>query len=238
MLSVKNLHKNIGDAQILKDVSFTLNDNGITVVLGPSGSGKTTLIRCISKLEPFQSGEIEINGKNIADIPNWQLGMVFQSFNLFPHLTVLENLILAPINVLGMSDADAQKKAMDLLEEFDLSSKAQERPARLSGGQKQRIAIARCLMMDPPVILMDEPTSALDPEIVYDVANIIKSLKRQDRSIIVISHEVRLAHMVADDILFFDQGVLLDHLSAKDFFDGKEGTVSPRARQYLLNYNA
>lgn len=231
MIEVQNLVKTINDKTILNNVSFVLPDNTITVVLGPSGSGKTTLLRCLSRLETITNGSITIDNDDIGNIPNWKMGVVFQGFYLFPHLTILDNLILAPMRVLNLSQDAAETKAMQLLNDFGLADKRDAFPFHLSGGQKQRVAIMRCLMMDPPVLLMDEPTSALDPEIVSDVADMIQSLRQPGRHIFIISHELKLAKMIADDILFFDKGRLLDHMSAQKFF--KNTDLSKRAQQYM-----
>ncbi len=237
MLQVTNLSRVIDGKDILKNINLTVNANKITVILGPSGSGKTTLIRVLSKLDPLTSGHVLINDQPLATIENWKLGMVFQNFNLFPHMTILENLVVGPMQVLKQSHEAAAQTAMELLAEFDLADKANELPKSLSGGQKQRVAIARCLMMDPPVIFMDEPTSALDPEMVSDVSQMIGMLKNNHRTIIVISHEIRLAKLIADDIIFMNQGCVTDHLPRDTFFDGGDD-VSIRAREYLKNYMA
>lgn len=233
MLSVKNLSKKIGSQTILSDVSFQAMTGKVTAILGPSGSGKTTLLRCVAGLDSYTQGEILLQGKNILSYGNNHVGMVFQNFFLFPHKTVLENLTLAPL-CSGAASPDA--KACRILKSFGLEDKKDVYPASLSGGQKQRVSIARALMLDPPVLLFDEPTSALDPEMVNDVAQIISKTKTQERVILLVTHEIRLAQKVADHILFFDHGVLQDDTDAKTFFDLTVHTKgSKRSRQFLTS---
>lgn len=236
MLVVKNLSKSIQNKQILKDVSFSAYAGDVTVVLGPSGSGKTTLMRCLAKLDPIDEGFVTLHDDPLSAVPNHNIGMVFQGFNLFPHLSILDNLILAPMKVLNVKKEEACLKAFDLLDKFGLKDKADSYPSQLSGGQKQRIALCRCLMMDPSLLMMDEPTSALDPEMVKDVSEFILSLKNPKRAMIIISHEIRLAQLCADRVLFFDEGVLLDDLPKEDFFEILHQKVSKRAEKFLENY--
>lgn len=234
MLKVKNLCKSRNQSIILDDISFQVLPGTITAVIGPSGGGKTTLLRCLSQLDKIDSGTIELKGKDLSQYSHGEVGLVFQAFHLFPHLTVLENLTLALLKQ-GKSANEVQKKAENLLEQFGLANKADSYPNQLSGGQKQRIAIARALMREPAVLLFDEPTSALDPEMVKDVGNIISSLKGPDRTIILVTHEIRLAQLVADYILFLDKGKILDNLSAVDFFSTDSHLVSNRAQLFLKN---
>jgi len=238
MFQVKNLYKSIHKKQILKDISFKLNAGEITVVLGPSGSGKTTLMRTLAKLEPYDSGYIFLDDTPLKAVPASKIGMVFQGFSLFPHLTVLENLTLAPIKVMEQTRKTAAKKAMNLLEQFGLADKVEVTPGNLSGGQKQRVAMCRTLMMEPALLMMDEPTSALDPEMVKDVAEFIQTLRNKDRSMLIVSHELRLAQLCADRVFFMDEGVLLDDLSKEYFFDSLHQIVSKRGAEFLENYMA
>lgn len=238
MFQVKNLHKSIQKKQILKDISFKLNAGEITVVLGPSGSGKTTLMRTLAKLEPYDSGYITLDNAPLHTVPASKIGMVFQGFSLFPHLTILENLTLSPVKAMQQTKEDAVKKAMGLLEQFGLEDKAEARPGNLSGGQKQRVAMCRTLMMEPELLMMDEPTSALDPEMVKDVAKFIQTLRNKNRSMLIVSHELRLAQLCADRVFFMDDGVLLDDLSKEDFFDPLHQKVSKRGATFLENYMA
>ncbi|HCU06503.1 MAG TPA: peptide ABC transporter ATP-binding protein [Holosporales bacterium] len=238
MFQVKNLHKSIQKKQILKDISFKLNAGEITVVLGPSGSGKTTLMRTLAKLEPYDSGYILLNDTPINAVPASKIGIVFQGFNLFPHLTVLENLTLAPLKSIAQPKETAINKALNLLKQFGLSDKATATPGNLSGGQKQRVAMCRTLMMEPELLMMDEPTSALDPEMVKDVAEFIQTLRKKNRSMLIVSHELRLAQLCADRVFFMDDGVLLDDLSKGDFFDPLHQKISKRGAEFLENYMA
>jgi ABC-type polar amino acid transport system ATPase subunit len=238
MFQVKNLHKSIQKKQILKNISFKLNAGEITVVLGPSGSGKTTLIRTLAKLEPYDNGYILLNDVPLNAVPASKIGIVFQGFNLFPHLTVLENLMLAPLKVIEQSKETAEKKALDLLEKFGLADKAAAMPGNLSGGQKQRVALCRTLMMEPSLLMMDEPTSALDPEMVKDVAEFIQTIRNKNCSMLIVSHELRLAQLCADRVFFMDDGVLLDDLPKERFFDPLHQTISRRGAKFLENYMA
>ena len=221
--------------RILDDISFDVKAGQILAILGPSGAGKTTLLRCLALLHAQTSGTITVDGAPISTLAPGKVGIVFQGFNLFPHLTVLENMLLAPTCHKKDSTEALLEKANALLEQFGLTEHAHAHPHNLSGGQKQRVAIARALMMDPPVLLFDEPTSALDPELMNDVSEIIKTLRQPNRVILVVTHEVRLAHHVADHILFLDKGALLDNVSKDAFFDTATEGVSPRARTFLSN---
>lgn len=220
---------------ILGNISFDVKDNEILAILGPSGAGKTTLLRCLALLHKQTSGTITFNGTPIDALPAGQIGIVFQSFNLFPHLTILENMLLAPTCHKKDTAEALKEKAHTLLAQFGLSAHTSAHPHNLSGGQKQRVAIARALMMDPPVLLFDEPTSALDPELINEVSEIIKALRQPNRVILVVTHEVRLARHVADHILFLDHGVLLDNVPRNVFFDESGNGISPRAQTFLSN---
>jgi ABC-type polar amino acid transport system ATPase subunit len=232
MLKAQNLSKSFQDHLILKDISFDLKMGTIAAILGPSGSGKSTLLRCISRLETADQGTITFQGQPLTSMPASSIGMVFQGFHLFPHMTILQNLIHAPLQLKQMAKSQIQTQAMDLLETFGLKDKASHFPSQLSGGQKQRVAIARALIVNPPILLFDEPTSALDPELVTDVANLIQNLKSPDRLIMMATHELRVAKLAADQILFLDQGVLIENASNKSFFK-KPKTL--RAQQFLKN---
>ena len=212
MIRVNNLHKSFEKNEVLKGINEHIEKGEVVVVIGPSGSGKSTFLRCLNLLEVPTSGEIIFEGKNITDKKvdinkiREKMGMVFQQFNLFPHKTVLDNLTIAPIKVKGVSKADAEKKAKELLDRVGLLNKADAYPSSLSGGQKQRIAIARALAMDPDVMLFDEPTSALDPEMVGEVLNVMKELAKEGMTMVVVTHEMGFAREVGDRILFMDKG--------------------------------
>lgn len=225
MITVKNLSKKFGHNLVLKDISASIADGEVVVVIGPSGSGKSTFLRCLNGLEEASGGQILVDGKDITskdtDINKVreEMGMVFQHFNLFPHKTVLENLTLAPKLVKGRGEEENKKKALDLLDRVGLLEKKDAYPASLSGGQKQRIAIVRALCMDPKVLLFDEPTSALDPEMVGEVLDVMKDLAREGMTMVVVTHEMGFAREVGDRILFMDQGVILEEGSPEEIFD-------------------
>ena len=216
LLEVRGLWKEFGDLTVLADVSLSLRTHEVMAVVGPSGSGKSTLLRCINLLEPIDDGQILLDGVDISD-PEFEadqarrrIGIVFQSFNLFPHLTVLDNITLAPRKVLKTSEEEAQITAQHLLDRFDLADKRDEYPDRLSGGQQQRVAIIRALAMSPALMLFDEPTSALDPELVGEVLEVIKTLATGGMTMIVVSHELGFARDVADAVLFMDEGRVVE----------------------------
>ena len=224
MIEVKDLRKSFGDLQVLKGISETINEREVVCVIGPSGSGKSTFLRCLNLLEEPSGGEIFLDDKKIND-PNVnideireKLGMVFQSFNLFPHMTVLDNLTLAPIKVKGMEKSAAEEKARKLLETVGLADKAEKYPASLSGGQKQRVAIARALAMDPEIMLFDEPTSALDPEMVVEVLNVMKDLAENGMTMVIVTHEMGFAREVADRVFFIDEGIILEQGTPAELF--------------------
>ena len=224
MIEVKNLCKSFGDLQVLKGISETINDREVVCVIGPSGSGKSTFLRCLNLLEEPSGGEVFLDGKKINDSDvdideiREKLGMVFQGFNLFPHMTVLDNLTLAPIKVKGREKAAAEEKARKLLETVGLADKAEKYPASLSGGQKQRVAIARALAMDPEIMLFDEPTSALDPEMVGEVLNVMKNLAENGMTMVIVTHEMGFAREVADRVLFIDEGNILEQGTPAELF--------------------
>ena len=224
MIEVKNLCKSFGDLQVLKGISETINDREVVCVIGPSGSGKSTFLRCLNLLEEPSGGEVFLDGKKINDSDvdideiREKLGMVFQGFNLFPHMTVLDNLTLAPIKVKGLDKAAAEEKARNLLETVGLADKAEKYPASLSGGQKQRVAIARALAMDPEIMLFDEPTSALDPEMVGEVLNVMKNLAENGMTMVIVTHEMGFAREVADRVLFIDEGNILEQGTPAELF--------------------
>jgi len=238
MIEFRGVSKYYGAFQALDDISQTIARGEVVVVCGPSGSGKSTLIRTINRLEPIDAGQILIEGEDIhraglqLDRFRSGIGFVFQQFNLFPHLTVLENCTLAPMKVRGMSAAEARERAQALLERVGLASKAQSYPAQLSGGQQQRVAIARALVMDPPVMLFDEPTSALDPEMVSEVLLVIRDLAHRGQTLVCVTHEMGFAREVADRILFMDQGKVLESAAPADFFQRPR---HPRAQKFLAD---
>lgn len=214
MIEIKKLYKSYGDNEVLKGIDQTVSEAEVLCIVGPSGSGKSTMLRCINLLEVTTSGEVYIDGElvtsqNINEIRT-KMGMVFQNFNLFPHMTVLENVTCAPINVKGVSKADAEAKAMELLTRVGLDNKANAYPRSLSGGQQQRVAIARALAMDPEIMLFDEPTSALDPEMVGEVLDVMKDLAKEGLAMIVVTHEMGFAKEVADKVIFMDEGVIVE----------------------------
>ena len=214
MIEIKKLYKSYGDNEVLKGINQTVSEAEVLCIVGPSGSGKSTMLRCINLLEVPTSGEVYIDGElvtsqNINEIRT-KMGMVFQNFNLFPHMTVLENVTCAPINVKGVSNADAEAKAMELLTRVGLDNKANAYPRSLSGGQQQRVAIARALAMDPEIMLLDEPTSALDPEMVGEVLDVMKDLAKEGLAMIVVTHEMGFAKEVADKVIFMDEGVIVE----------------------------
>lgn len=240
MLKFDDVTFKSNDRIILDQVSTICEAGKITVIVGPSGGGKTSFLRCAAGLETPFKGSILVNNAKLSDLPLGMVGVVFQALHLFPHLTILENLQIAPLHVKGIPYADSLHKAMGLLGQFGLKDLASMFPHRLSGGQKQRVAIARALMMEPHVLLFDEPTSALDPELVNDVADCIAALRQPDRVIIMVTHEIRLAQKIADHILFLDQGCILDDVSKDVFFEHDpllpDGcTLSQRSRIFLKN---
>ena len=236
MINVENLSKNFGDLKVLKNISTTINKGEIISIIGPSGSGKSTFLRCINKLEEPTEGHIYIDGMDLMDKNTdinkirERVGMVFQHFNLFPNMTVLENLTLSPTMVKKESKEEAEKYASYLLEKVGLSDKASSYPTQLSGGQKQRIAIARALAMKPEVILFDEPTSALDPEMIKEVLDVMRDLAKEGMTMLIVTHEMGFARNVGNRILFMDNGEIIEDCSPKDFF---ENPTNERIKDFL-----
>jgi polar amino acid transport system ATP-binding protein len=236
LLEVRGIWKEFGDLTVLADVSLDLGTHEVMAIVGPSGSGKSTLLRCINLLEPIDDGEIILNGQDIsapefdADAVRRRIGIVFQSFNLFPHLSVLDNITLAPNKVLKMSIEEAQITAQKLLTRFDLADKRDEYPDRLSGGQQQRAAIIRALAMNPDLILLDEPTSALDPELVGEVLEVIEMLANDGMTMIVVSHELAFAREVADRVLFMDEGRVVEQGTPEQVLSNP---TTERAQRFL-----
>lgn len=236
MITVKNLYKQFGDLEVLKDVSCTVVKGEVVSVIGPSGSGKSTLLRCINMLEQPTKGDVIIEGIKInergVDINKvrQKMGMVFQHFNLFPHLSVMDNITLAPKKLRGLSNEQAEREAIELLEKVGLLDKKDAYPVQLSGGQKQRIAIARALAMKPDIMLFDEPTSALDPEMVKEVLNVIKDLANEGMTMVIVTHEMGFAREVSDRVLFMDEGRIVEEGSPKDIF---ENPVNERTKSFL-----
>ncbi|MFZ4786943.1 MAG: amino acid ABC transporter ATP-binding protein [Beijerinckiaceae bacterium] len=238
MIRFSNVNKFYGSYQALVDVNATVNKGEVVVVCGPSGSGKSTLIRTVNRLEPIQSGEVLFDGQNVhAGLKSAELnrlrariGFVFQNFNLFPHLSVLENIMLSPVRVNAVKRGDASQTAMRLLDRVGLAHKAKAYPAQLSGGQQQRVAIARALAMEPPVMLFDEPTSSLDPEMVGEVLAVIRSLAADGMTMMCVTHEMNFARDVADCVWFMDAGKILEIGAPADFFSNPQ---HPRAQRFL-----
>lgn len=223
MIEIKNLHKYFGDLEVLRGIDLTVDESEVVCLIGSSGSGKSTLLRCINFLEEKNEGEIYIDGqlvtaKDINQIRQ-KVGMVFQRFNLFPHMTVLQNVMEGPITVKKMDQKKARELAMALLEKVNLLDKADEYPAMLSGGQQQRVAIARSLAMEPKVILFDEPTSALDPELVGEVLGVMNDLAKEGRTMIIVTHEMGFAKEVADRVIFIHEGQIAEEGTPEDIFD-------------------
>ncbi len=236
MIDVKNLYKKFDDLEVLNDVSYHINPGEKIVIVGPSGSGKSTFLRCLNLLETPTAGEIEFDGQLITDPKTdinevrRHMGMVFQHFNLFNNLTILENITLAPIKLKLMTEAEAKEKAMQLLERVGLSEKADSYPSSLSGGQKQRIAIVRSLAMNPKVMLFDEPTSALDPEMVGEVLEVMKELAEGGMTMVVVTHEMGFAKEVGTKVLFMDEGRIVEENTPEEFFANPQ---SPRLQEFL-----
>ena len=236
LIEVKNLQKSFGSVDVLKGINNTINKGEVVVIIGPSGSGKSTYLRCLNLLEEPTGGNVIFEGVDITDpktninLHRQKMGMVFQQFNLFPHMTILKNMTIAPMKLLGMSKANAEKKAMELLKKVGLSDRAHSYPSQLSGGQKQRVAIVRALCMDPQVMLFDEPTSALDPEMVGEVLGVMKELASSGMTMAVVTHEMGFAREVADRVLFIDEGIIMEEGTPEEIFTNPQ---SPRLRDFL-----
>ncbi len=242
MIKINDLYKNYGDLEVLKEISLQVSQGEIVSIIGPSGSGKSTLLRCINKLEDFHQGQISIDGVDISD-PNTNInevrrdvGMVFQHFNLFPHKTVLQNLMLSPLLVRGVSEQVALSKAKLLLERVGLSDKIDVYPSKLSGGQKQRIAIARALAMEPHIMLFDEPTSALDPEMIKEVLDVMRDLTHDGMTMLVVTHEMGFAANVSSRTIFMDEGYILEDAPSKTLFNNPQHERTKDFLDKVLNH--
>lgn len=236
MIKINNLHKSFGNLEVLKGIDLQIDKGEIVVIVGPSGSGKSTVLRCMNLLEEPTQGEIMFDGKNITskkvniDEVRQNIGMVFQNFNLFPHMTILDNITLAPIKIKKISREDANKKAEILLDRVGLLDKKDAYPSQLSGGQKQRIAIARALAMEPNMMLFDEPTSALDPEMVKEVLDVIKELANEGMTMAIVTHEMGFAKEVADRVIFVDEGKIIENDTPEKVFNNP---ANERTKEFL-----
>ena len=234
MIDVKNLQKRFGDLVVLDGIDLKVDPGDVIVLVGPSGCGKSTFLRCLTHLEEPTGGQIFLDGKEVTDREidhvRSRMGMVFQHFNLFPHMTVKKNITFAPVKLRKMTQAEADQKAMELLDRIGLADKADEYPNMLSGGQKQRIAIVRALAMDPEVLLFDEPTSALDPEMVGEVLELMKKLAKNGMTMVVVTHEMGFAKEVASRVIFIDKGKIQEDKPPHEFFANPE---NPRLRDFL-----
>ena len=236
MITISHVDKHYGSFQVLTDCSTHVDPGEVVVVCGPSGSGKSTLIKCVNGLEPFQKGEIRVNGTSVGDpatnLPRLRahVGMVFQNFELFPHMTIIDNLTIAQVKVLGRDKAEAEQRAADLLYRVGLRIHAMKYPGQMSGGQQQRVAIARALAMDPICMLFDEPTSALDPEMINEVLDVMTELAQEGMTMICVTHEMGFARRVAHRVVFMDHGRIVEDERKDDFFDRPR---SERAQQFL-----
>ncbi|MPL67838.1 Glutamine transport ATP-binding protein GlnQ [bioreactor metagenome] len=235
MINIKNIHKKFGKLHVLKGIDAHIKESEVVVIIGPSGSGKSTLLRCINYLEEPTEGEIIVDGLSLTNEANInkvreEVGMVFQRFNLFPHMSVLENIMLAPMKVRKLPKAEAEKVAQDLLEKVGLTDKAHVYPEQLSGGQQQRVAIARALAMKPKVMLFDEPTSALDPEMINEVLDVMKALAKEGMTMAVVTHEMGFAREVGDRVLFMDEGRIVEEGTPEAIFSAAK---EERTRAFL-----
>ena len=239
LLTIDNVVKRFDDATILDGISFSVKKSEVIVIVGPSGCGKSTLLRCINALEPIQEGSITLDGdvieRNSKTLPllRQRIGMVFQSYDLFPHLTVLDNVLLAPCKVQKRDKEEVKQEAMSLLERVGLKEKAKSYPRELSGGQKQRVAIVRALCMHPEILLFDEVTAALDPEMVREVLDVMLDLARQGRTMLIVTHEMQFARAIADRIIFLDNGKIVEEATPDEFFDNPK---TERAKQFLNTF--
>ncbi len=240
ILEVRKISKSFDDIQVFENISLTVKKGEVVVIVGPSGCGKSTFLRCINALEDIQEGEILLDGepidpgsKELSKIRE-KIGMVFQSYDLFPHLTILQNLVLAPVKVKKADKKEAQKETLELLDRVGLLSKKDAYPRQLSGGQKQRVAIVRALMMHPEILLFDEITAALDPEMVKEVLDVVLSLAKEGRTMVVVTHEMAFARAVADRMIFIDGGKIVEEGSTEDFFDDPK---TDRLRRFLQSFS-
>jgi ABC-type polar amino acid transport system ATPase subunit len=242
MIEVRDVHKSFGSLHVLKGVSMSVNRAEVVVVIGPSGSGKSTLLRCVNRLETVDRGDVLVDGQSLSapginvNRIRTEIGVVFQSFNLFPHLSVLRNLTLAPMQVRGLERVAAETRARALLKKVGIPDKADARPTQLSGGQQQRVAIARALCMEPKIMLFDEPTSALDPEMIKEVLDVMKALAHEGMTMMVVSHEMGFAREVADRVLFMDQGEIVEEGSPEHFFSAPEHERTKRFLNTILRH--
>ncbi len=236
VIRVNDLHKSFGDNNVLNGIDIEINKGDVLVVVGPSGSGKSTFLRTLNLLEQPTAGNIYFNDVDITDkkvninIHRQKMGMVFQQFNLFANMTVLKNMTLSPMKVLGISKEEAEKRAMELLDRVGLAEKADAYPSQLSGGQKQRVAIVRALCMQPEVMLFDEPTSALDPEMVGEVLDVMKDLAKEGMTMVIVTHEMGFAREVANRVVFIDEGIIMEEAAPEEFFGSPK---SPRLKEFL-----
>lgn len=250
MLEAKNIYKNFSNVKVLDDISFEVNKGEVLTIIGPSGSGKSTLLRCITQLEEIDSGEIRICNKTLVKNNEenksiyaskdertkiaLHIGLVFQNFNLFPHLSVIENVMEAPIRVLGKSKEEAKSDAISLLKKMSLENRMDAYPCNLSGGQQQRVSIARALAMKPDILFFDEPTSALDPELTAEILKVIKSLAADHMTMVIVTHEMKFAYNVSDKIIFMDKGKIIESGTSKEVFDNTE---NERTKKFLSRLN-
>lgn len=236
MISIENLHKRFGETEVIRGISLSIEQGEVVVIIGASGSGKSTVLRCITRLEEITSGRIVVDGLDVHDpktdinYVRTEAGMVFQNFNLFPHMTALENVMLGPVKVRGIPRREAETLGLRLLEKVGLAERSNHYPSQLSGGQKQRVAIARALALSPKVILFDEPTSALDPELVGEVLAVMRQLANEGMTMVVVTHEMSFARDVADRVIFLDQGVICEEGSPEKLFTDPS---NPRLREFL-----
>jgi ABC-type polar amino acid transport system ATPase subunit len=242
MIELSHVDKWFGDLHVLRDVSVHVDQGEVVVVIGPSGSGKSTLLRCVNRLEQVQKGEVAVNGRSLSGVKvnvnelRTEIGVVFQSFNLFPHMTVMENVVLAPMKVRHLDSASAHERAKKLLAKVGLGEKANAMPTQLSGGQQQRVAIARALCMEPKIMLFDEPTSALDPEMINEVLEAMKALAKEGMTMMVVSHEMGFAREVADRIIFMDNGEVVEEGTPEHFFTTPREERTKRFLSKILHH--
>ncbi|MGE8077630.1 amino acid ABC transporter ATP-binding protein [Peribacillus loiseleuriae] len=242
MIVFDKVNKYYGDFHVLKNINLTINKGEVVVVIGPSGSGKSTLLRCINHLESITEGSLTVNGISVSDKKTninklrREIGMVFQHFHLYPHKTVLQNIILAPMKVLGQTESQAKEIALKYLEKVGIADKAHSYPSQLSGGQQQRVAIARGLAMSPEIMLFDEPTSALDPEMIGEVLDVMKALAHEGMTMVVVTHEMGFAREVADRIVFMDQGQILEEAIPAEFYENPKEERAQLFLSRILNH--